>query len=138
MSRASIQKYKAMKINAAANANPYELITIVLTNIIGKLSGAKAHIERNDTEQKGKLISDSITLVGALQDSLNMNDGGDVSNNLYNLYDYAQRTLLEANLNNSTELLDVVIEIMRNIKEGWEAIPHDVKEEFLTQKAVNG
>ena len=138
MSRVSIQKYKEMKINTAKNADPYELIKIVFVNIVGKLTAAKGFIDRNDPEKKGMLIGESITLFGALQDSLDMEQGGDISNNLFDLYEFAIYQLTQANVNNSKETIDEVLTITRSIQEAWEAIPTNVKDEYLEKQAVNG
>ncbi|ATC95520.1 flagellar export chaperone FliS [Pseudoalteromonas tunicata] len=138
MSRLSIQKYKDMKINGAANANPYELINIVFTSIIGKLTAAKAYIDRNDYEHKGIMIGESISLFGALQDSLDMEKGGDISNNLYSLYEFSQTHLVQANVNNSKEMIDEILEIVKTIKEGWNSIPLDVRNQYLEQKSAVG
>lgn len=128
MSRLSIQKYKSMKINSAENAEPYELIQIVLSNIIGKLTAARVFIDRKEIEQKGISISESITLIGALQDSLDMDKGGEISINLYRLYDFAQAKLVEANFENSKEKITEVMSIFSEIKSGWDAIPKDMRQ----------
>ena len=128
MSRLSIQKYKSMKINSAENAEPYELIQIVLSNIIGKLTAAKAYIDRKEIEKKGISVSESITLIGALQDSLDMENGGDISINLFRLYEFTQTKLVEANFENSKDKITEVINIFAEIKSGWDAIPKEMRQ----------
>ena len=76
-------------------------------------------------KKKGENISSSILLFGALQDALNFEKGGEISNNLLSLYDFCQRRLTEANINNDIDAIDDVIRIVKEIKEGWDAIPAD-------------
>ncbi|MDV7398396.1 flagellar export chaperone FliS, partial [Arthrospira platensis SPKY1] len=48
--------------------------------------------------------------------------GGDIAANLDRLYDYMQRRLVEANLRSDIALLDEVAELLRPVKEAWDAI----------------
>ena len=74
-------------------------------------------------KKKGENISSCILLFGALQDALNFEHGGDISSNLLSLYDFCQRRLTEANVNNDIAAVDDVIRIVKEIKEGWDSIP---------------
>ena len=51
--------------------------------------------------------------------------GGDIANNLSDLYDFMLRKISEANMNNDVQAIDDVCEIIRTIKEGWDAIPQE-------------
>lgn len=137
MSHLSIKKYKQATISGAAEASPYHMVQIVLANIIGKIAASKGCIGRNEYEQKGTLISACITLIGALQDSLNMDEGGEISENLFDLYDYCQAKLLEANYKGSIELLDEVSAIISEIKQGWDAIPSDLRTTSNSDKSLD-
>jgi flagellar protein FliS len=102
---------------------PYDQVKLVFANIVGKLSAAKGFIQRKEFDKKGIAISDCITLLGALQQVLNFEGDNTVSTNLDSLYDYCQRTLLMANMENNIDKLDEVIVLIKEIKSGWEAIP---------------
>ncbi|MEI8622212.1 flagellar protein FliS [Pseudoalteromonas sp. B129b] len=62
-----------------------------------------------------------------MQDALNLEVEQDpsISNNLLALYDYCQRRLTQANLNNDIEAIIEVSSIVKEIKEGWDNIPLD-------------
>ncbi|MFT7259946.1 MAG: flagellar protein FliS, partial [Glaciecola sp.] len=49
--------------------------------------------------------------------------------NLYSLYDYMITRLLDANVQNSLQILDEVISLLLPIKKAWASIPEDAKEE---------
>ena len=78
---------------------------------------------RGEVSQKGERISRVIDIVDNLRASLNHEVGGELSANLASLYDYMEQRLVEANLSNSTELLDEVAGLLREVKSGWDEIP---------------
>ena len=98
-----------------------------MKHIISNIAVAKGSIAREETENKGKCLTKAIALVGELQDSLDMEQGGDISNNLFDLYAYMVRCLVDANMNNDIDKLDEVTSLITTIKEGWEAIPVDMR-----------
>ncbi|MBU2969015.1 flagellar export chaperone FliS [Pseudoalteromonas sp. C2R02] len=136
MAHLSINKYRQVSVNNVQDMTPYEQVNLIFVNIIGKLAAAKGSIERKEIEKKGNNISVCISLIGALQDALNMDDGGEISANLASLYEYCQYKLVNANVNNDIEGLIEVSTIIKNIKEGWEAIPQDIRQNDQAQAAA--
>ena len=128
MAHLSIIKYRQVSVNNVQDMTPYEQVNLIFVNIIGKLAAAKGSIERKEIENKGNNISVCISLIGALQDALNMDDGGEISDNLLALYAYCQRRLVEGNLKNDIGALTEVSDIIKTIKEGWDAIPADMRQ----------
>ncbi|KGJ98576.1 flagellar export chaperone FliS [Pseudoalteromonas sp. ND6B] len=127
MAHASLKKYSQVRTSSIAEMAPYEQINLIFSNIIGRLAATKGFIERKEIAKKGENISACILLFGALQDSLNLEVEQDpsIANNLLALYDYCQRRLVQANINNDVEALTEVSGIVKEIKEGWEGIPAD-------------
>jgi flagellar protein FliS len=121
--RASIKKYRNANADNVADADPHQLISIIFKHILANVAIASGAIARNETENKGKCLTKAIALVGELQDSLDMDQGGEISSGLFDLYDYIVRCLVQANLDNDCEKLDEVKELVTEIKEGWDAIP---------------
>jgi flagellar protein FliS len=65
--------------------------------------------------------------VGGLQASLDYDSGGEIAENLGNLYDYMSRRLVVANLRNDGSILDEVASLIVEIKMGWDGIPDTLK-----------
>lgn len=125
MAHVSIKKYSQVSVSNISEMTPYEQINLIFRNIIGRLAATKGFIERKEIGKKGENISACILLFGALQDALDLKVEQDpsISDNLLALYDYCQRKLAEANVNNDIEAITEVSNIVKEIKEGWDSIP---------------
>lgn len=80
-------------------------------------------MERKEIAKKGSHISWAISIIDGLRASLDKTNGGDIADNLDDLYDYMTRRLIRANLENNPDLLDEVISLLRSIKGAWENVP---------------
>jgi flagellar protein FliS len=71
---------------------------------------------------KGRAITKAVRLLDeGLKAALNP-DGGELSVNLGNLYDYCIRRLTEANLHNDVAAVDEVKRLIEPVADGWRAI----------------
>lgn len=130
MTRLSIRQYKQGIASNIGDADPHTLISVLLQHVLGNIAAARGAIEHKDIAIKSKSLNKAIEMIGELQGSLNMEAGGEVAENLASLYDYSIRTLTEANQQNSLDKLDVVTRIFTDIKEGWDGIPKEVRQQF--------
>ncbi len=78
--------------------------------------------------RSGKGTTIDIILNG-LRASLNLEEGGNLAQNLYALYDYMARRLLHANLNNDSAALDEVLNLLSEIHGAWVSIGDEVAAE---------
>ena len=106
-----------------AEADPHQLVMMLLDGALGKIAVAKGFMDRNETAKKGEVIGQAISIVGGLRSSLDMSAGGEIAANLNGLYTYIERRLLESNLTNDIAMLDEVALLLREVKTAWEAIP---------------
>ncbi len=113
--------------SSVETASAHRLIQMLFEGALEKIAFAKGHMQRGEIAQKGENISKAISIVQGLQSSLDMSVGGEIAENLNNLYEYMQVQLLDANVNNKIEKLDEVHGLLRTIKEGWDGIPDDLK-----------
>jgi flagellar protein FliS len=127
MTHISLKKYKQTTVSAAKEASPYQLVAMLFQELLGSIASAKGAIEQKNLAKKGELISKAITIISVLEGSIDFENGGEVSNNLAALYNYSSEQLLQANINNSIELLDEVIQILLPIKAGWDSIPAEAQ-----------
>ena len=127
-SQHSVNHYKNVdSYTGVVDADPHQLIQMLLDGALEKLSIVKGLINRNDMTKKGEIIGQAIAIVSGLRVSLDMEAGGEIATNLDNLYDYIERRLLEANLNNDISIIDESASLLREIKAAWEAIPRELR-----------
>ena len=73
------------KINIASGveaADPHRLIQMLMHGALEKIAIAKGYLARGDIPNKGVHISWAISIIEGLRASLNMDDGGEVAQNL--------------------------------------------------------
>ena len=105
---------------AVTEASPHRLVVLLFEGAKEAIILAKAGIEAGDIQKKGVSISKAIDIIlNGLRASLNMEEGGDLSQNLYALYDYMARRLLYANVNNDIAALDEVFSLLSEIHSAW-------------------
>lgn len=105
------------------DADPHQLVQMLLDGALRKISIVKGLMEREQVAKKGEVIGQAISIVSGLRSSLDLSAGGELAANLDNLYEYIERRLLEANLNNDVTILGEVSELLHEIKSAWESIP---------------
>ena len=101
---------------------PQRLIKMLMEGFLPRINSAKGAMVHGDIKAKSVYISNAIGIVGGLNEALNVEQGGELAINLRQLYDYINLRLLEASRENSEEKLNEVMDLMRNIKEAWDAI----------------
>jgi len=111
------------------SASPHRLIQMLLEGALGKIAAAKGHMERREIQPKGQQIGGAISILEGLKSSLDKEKGGAIAQNLEDLYIYMERRLIEANRSNDTTLLDEVSDLLRQIKEAWDAISDHAHQE---------
>lgn len=127
----AMNQYKQVGTKVAVDvADPHHLIQMLLDGALEKINSAKYQMLQKNVAKKGEDVSKAISIIDGLITSLDMEKGGEIAENLFSLYDYMQRKLLEANMSNNMDLLDEVAALLNEVKAGWAAIPQDVRKEF--------
>lgn len=127
-SQQALNSYRTIGAHSqVAVADPYKLVQLLLANVIERLAAARGHMERREIARKGEQISKALSVIGALDSSLNMEQGGAIAENLHRLYEYMSLRLVKANLEDDLSGLDEVSALVRNIKDGWDGIASEVR-----------
>ncbi len=130
-----IKAYKAVGIkDDLAVADPHRVIQLLMQGALENMATAKGCIERKDFAGKSASLSKAMTIIAALQGSLDM-DAGDISENLFALYDFMQNHLILASREKSIAKINDVLELMVTIKGAWDQIPVSAREEGYALQA---
>lgn len=118
-------KYKAVQFDTASQP---QLILMTYDGAIRFAKEAKKRILAKDVSGKGLCIDRAFAAVAELRNSLNLGEGRDVAQSLNNLYYYLTKQLSKANLENATEPLDVVIEILTGLRDAWKELFEKIRD----------
>jgi len=108
--------------SAAASENRAELVMQLMDGAYEQINMARGYIERGETARKGEAIRRATGMLDGLRASLDHERGGQIATNLDQLYDYMNRRLVEANLNDATDLLTEVAELLSEIRSAWQQV----------------
>ena len=124
--QSAVSQYAAVGTQTGVvEATPHRLIQMLLDGALDKIASAKGFMLRKQIAEKGQHITSAGSIVLGLRDSLDMEAGGEIAANLYNLYNYMFERLMEAHVTNDIALLDEVSSLLHEIKRGWDAIPDE-------------
>jgi flagellar protein FliS len=105
------------------SASPTQLVLMLHEGAIAALASAQQHMLQKNIAAKGEAISKAITIIeSGLRGSLDLKVGGELAQNLSELYQYMGRRLLHANLKNDPAALDEVRRLLQQLRGAWETL----------------
>jgi len=105
------------------SADRVELVQMLLDGLVESLSFAEGHIRANAISEKAYYLKRASSIVIGLQGALDFKKGGELAQNLAELYGYVTRRLLHVNLRNDLAALHEVKGLMEQIRDAWRQVP---------------
>ena len=117
-------------LNAYKNANreavvesddPQALIMLLLDELLRAMRGYVSGISKDDSKEmrKNDQFTRSLTMLYGLQSCLNFDEGGEIAENLFRLYEYARVQLIHASQTGEIDGTQVAISSISEIREAW-------------------
>ena len=117
-------------LNAYKNANrdavvesedPQALIMILLDELLRAMRSYANLVNKDNSNEarKNSQFTRSLTMLYGLQSCLNFDEGGEVAENLFRLYEYARVQLLNTSQTGQTDGTQVAISALAEIREAW-------------------
>lgn len=104
-------------------ASPHKLVVMLFEGAMVAIASAIQHMQAGEIASKGRAISKAITIIdNGLRASLDKKVGGEIALNLDALYEYMSTRLLIANVKNQPAILEEVYQLLKGLKDAWEAI----------------
>ena len=113
------KQYKQVQVKTA---NKKKLLIMLYQGCIKFLRLGKKSIEDEDIQGANNYIIRSQDIIRELMNTLDCEKGGEVADNLYSLYDFMNRQLIEANINKDIEKIEVVEDMMLELLDSWKRI----------------
>lgn len=116
-------QYRKLDVQTLVNsASPHKLVAMLFDGALSRLAQASGYAMRGDHEGRSRCINESVAIVAGLQGSLDQEKGGELAGNLDALYDYMQRRLFRANVDNDVSAIREVMDLLRTLQDAWSAI----------------
>ena len=120
----ALESYKQNENDYVEGINsPHGRISILFDTIISNLENLMDNHPKTDFISLGKCLNGITILAG----SLNMKEGGEVAQNLVELYEYCRKTINDYIQDKKIEKLEEVHSIFSKLSEGWQGISPDKK-----------
>jgi len=130
MSLKGINAYKKGNIKQdVATADPHKLTLMLLQGALDRIAYAKGATERKEFATKADYISKASAIIMHLRDTLDIEIGGEVAENMFALYNYMLERLGDAHVKNDLKILDEVSSLLSPIRDAWVQIPEEAKQE---------
>lgn len=112
------QLYKRTQVTTASQG---ELILLAYEGALKWLGVARAEMDKQrpnlETVHQGLIKAQAI--LAELQGALRLDVGGEVAERLYQLYEFMQQQLVEANVRKDPAIMDRVASMLRELQETW-------------------
>ena len=118
----TVDPYRAYEESSVAGSNPVNLVVALYEGALASVAAAKACLQSGDILTRGKAITKAVNIVSELLASLDHEKGGEVSANLYRIYLYIHKRLLEAHGQQRREPLDEVESLLSTLLPGWKTV----------------
>jgi flagellar protein FliS len=103
-------------------ADPVELVNLLYQACIQAVREARRHLAEGRIAERSKQINHACAIIIELAASLDHERGGEISQRLALLYDYMQRRLLEANMQQSDAPLADVLGLLSTLSDAWAGV----------------
>lgn len=105
--------------NDIEHQDSVELVRLLYSKAITKLSEALDHLEAGRIRERSAAVAHASEILLELQSALDMEAGGELALNLARLYVYMQERLVEGNAQQKAEPLAECRELLSTLLEGW-------------------
>ncbi len=116
--------YASVNLESRANTSGgIDLVILLIEGVLDRVKLAKAAIAQRDIAQKIKHVNKALEIVSeGLRAHLDVAAGGEIAQNLDDLYAYCQVRLLHANSKNDVQALDEISSLFSPLLSAWAAL----------------
>jgi flagellar secretion chaperone FliS len=127
---------------AVQTSSPTKLVVMLYEGVIRFLQQSISAIESNDLDTKRQAVDRAVAVIQHLQNTLDMDRGGQVAAELDRLYSYIHSRILEGSTKLQIVAFEEAIKLLTLLLSGWEEAArkeeqHAVPTTLLTGQAAN-
>ena len=118
------ESYGSVQVmTGVATADNIQLIQMLFDGLLESLASASGHIQNKAIEEKSNALVRAGRIVIGLQGALDFERGGELAQNLNELYSYVTRRLFHINAQNDLDALEEVKTLIKDISQAWQTLP---------------
>ena len=118
------ESYGSVQVmTGVATADNIQLIQMLFDGLLESLASASGHIQNKAIEDKSNALVRAGRIVVGLQGALDFERGGELAQNLNELYSYITRRLFHINAHNDLTALEEVKTLIKDISQAWQSLP---------------
>jgi len=114
--------YSTYKKNDISTSSPLKMVLMLYDGAITFLKKAVEFAEQGDIKNKNIYANKARDIIVEFNNSLNIQQGGEIAAKLRSLYFFMDRHLMISNWNNDIQGLNDVIDLLSNLREGWQDV----------------
>ena len=99
--------------------SPLELVVMLYDGALRFLDAARAAHARRDLRARSTAISKTLAIISELQNTLDMEQGGAVAEELDRLYTYINSRLIDVTLKQDIAACDEVHKLLSTVRDAW-------------------
>lgn len=107
------------KKNEIETASPEKILILLYDGAIRFLIKAKSAMAENDIQETHNNLVACQNIILEFMNAIDMENGGDLAQKLYNLYDYFYNTLVQANMKKDVKKVNEILEHLKSLRETW-------------------
>ncbi len=111
---------KEYKKNQVETATPEKILILLYDGAIQYLNKAKIGLEQNDLPQFHHNLLGCEKIILEFMNTLDMEAGGSLAQNLYRLYQYLYNTLVKTGISKEVKGVDEVLKHLTGLRETWQ------------------
>ncbi|ODC04171.1 flagellar export chaperone FliS [Terasakiispira papahanaumokuakeensis] len=113
------------------DASPYQLILMLMDSALGRLAAARGAIERQDEPLMAQSLQKAQAIINELRNVLDFEQGGEVAQNLHDLYDYFGQQIAKAAAQKKAEPINEVVRLFQPLRDSWVEIRNEAEKALM-------
>ena len=127
----SLKAYISVDRHAGAESeDAHAMITALFEELLRRMNSFRQNIAGDDEaiQARNESYAKSLAILHALQSCLDFDNGGEIAENLFRLYEFSRQQLLASLRTGEVERIDMAILSLSEIRDAWNSMDRaDVK-----------
>ncbi len=121
--KSALAAYSNVDVETKAQSqSPAQLVSMLFDKACVLLRQANENLAHGDAEAFDKASTHALQIVVALRGVLDMEQGGEVAQSLYDTYTSIAASLFKAKGNRDSESIDKLYQAMSELREAWQTV----------------